>query len=1015
MPIAKVFIIEDEAVTALDIRNTLEKLNYEVVGIVGKGEDALRMINKTNPDIILMDIILKGELDGIETARLINIQRKTPIIYLTARYDDETIERSKSTNPYGFLLKPLNDRDLNSCLRMALFRFEAEKKLNDSDEKLNKTIKMNEVLFNSFQEFAVIINQNGIITKVNNKSNVINLITSHFLNNDVKKVFQGKTGQKFISLIEQVLLTGIEQNLEHIIKVNDNKYSYNTKFVKYNENNVLALFTEVTTGTLYENALNESEAKYKNLVKNSPFSITRMLIKTNKFEFVNDNFVRESGYTLKEFNDISNKEYQQMIHPDDRNELMNEYSKWIASGCKDVKNLVYRIKNKNKDFIWLDSYHFADIAADGSIAAINQIYLNINKQKHYEEVLGESKQYLDALFQQSHDGILIAKIDTPINWNKNSNSDKQLDYIMKNTKIVRANQPLAEQFGIPIEEVIKVSSEKHYGNSLKEAKLRWKTFLNNGNSQLNDYYTRPDGSIIYFEGDYYCLYDNQKRYIGYIGIQRDMTERQTTDEKIRLSEEKFRAVAESIPAQVVIYQDNKFVYANPYSEKITGYKTEETLKMKFWDIVHHDYKDIVKKRGQKRLLGETVPDNYEMKIITKNNEERWLSYSARMIDYNGKRAVIGIATDITENKKSQDSIRLSEEKYRNFVKYSSEGIYRLEFKVPVSTKLAVDKQVDMIRDKVFIAECNHVFANMYDEKPEDIIWKSINTLKYQSIDLTSRILKFIINDYSIIDDEVSEFDSSGIERKFIVNISGVIENDILTSIWGVQRDITEKKKAEEALRRSLNEKDILLKEIHHRVKNNLQIVTSLLKIQSGYVKDEKIKQLFKESQNRVQSMSLIHQKLYQTKDISHIDFKEYIENVTTHLQHSYGILEDRVKISIDVINMVLSIDNAIPAGLIINELVSNSLKHAFPDGKSGNIFINAAYDDYNKEYWFLVRDDGIGCNEKIDFENSTSFGLKLVDTLVKQLGGVIEIVIKGGSEFRIHFKSADYKERNLKN
>lgn len=228
----------------------------------------------------------------------------------------------------------------------------------------------------------------------------------------------------------------------------------------------------------------------------------------------------------------------------------------------------------------------------------------------------------------------------------------------------------------------------------------------------------------------------------------------------------------------------------------------------------------------------------------------------------------------------------------------------------------------------------------------------------------------------------------------------------------MQRDVTEKKKAEEAIKRSLKEKDILLKEIHHRVKNNLQIVTSLLKLQAGYVKDDKIKQLFRESQNRVQSMSLIHQKLYQTKDLAHIDFKEYIETVTMHLQHSYGILEDRVKILIDVSKMNMSIDNAIPAGLIINELVSNSLKHAFPDNRSGNIFISAAFDEYNNEYWLLIRDNGIGLSSKIDLENSASFGLRLVHTLVKQLDGMIEIVNKGGIEFRIHFRSADYKERN---
>ncbi len=1012
MPIAKVLIVEDEAITALDIKRTLEKLNYEIIGISDRGEEALKMIDSTDPDIILMDITLKGELDGIETARLMNIRSKIPIVYLTAHYDDETIERSKTTNPYGFLLKPLNDRDLNSCLRMALFRFDAENKLQDTEKQLSEFRQYNEVLFNSLNGTALIINSGGIITALNEKAHKEKFPVAHFLNNEIRKVFPGRTGNKFNHLIEDTLASGKDHSIEHIIRTGDKKYKYETRFIKYSENEVIALFTELTGGTDIERALKESELKYRNLVQNSPFSITRALIKPNVYEFVNDEFTKQSGYTLEEFNALSDEEYRNMIYPDDRQRISKEYTSWIKGGSKGLKNLVYRIYNKSGKIIWLDSYHYADRAPDGSIVAINQIYLNINKQKESEEILSESKQYLDAFFQQSLDGIFIAKIDPPVKWISKKGTAAELDNIIKNVRIVRANKPLAEQFGLSIPEVLKTNSVSYYGNDNNGVKQRWKEFLDTGHSHIKEYFTKPDGTRIFIEGDYYCLYDSRGNFMGYMGLQRDITDRRNSDEMLRLSEEKFRAVAESMPAQVVIFQDNKFVYANPYSEVITGYKTAEILKKNFWDLVHEDFRNTAKERGEKRQKGETVPDNYEMKIIAKNKQEKWLSYSARIIEFNGKKAVLGIATDITESKQNQEKIRLSEIKYRNFVEHSSEGIFRLEFNVPVSIDLAADVQVELIRKNVFIAECNSVFANMYGEnEPAKIIGINTGSLKFKNPDETARILKFVMNEYSIIEDEVSEYDDSGREKNFVINIAGVIEEGCLTSIWGVQRDITEKKKSEEALKRSLLEKDILLKEIHHRVKNNLQIVTSLLKLQAGYVKDEKIKQLFRESQNRVQSMSLIHQKLYQTKDLAQIDFKDYIETVTTHLQHSYGILEDRVKILTDVSKMTMSIDNAIPAGLIINELVSNSLKHAFPEGRSGNIYINAAFDEYKKEYWLLIRDDGIGLNGKQDFENSASFGLKLVNTLVKQLDGIIEAVSSGGTEFRIHFKSADYKER----
>lgn len=1013
MPIAKIFIIEDEAITALDIKKTLEKLNYEIVGIKDRGEDAIKQIDKLKPDIILMDISLKGELDGIETARILNIHKKIPIVYLTAHSDEETIERSKTTNPYGYLLKPLNDRDLNSCLRMALYRFETEGKLEESLENLKEARKMNLVLFDNLGATALIINSEGVVKAINSYASNEKFPTSHFPESNIKNLFPGKTGNKFMHMLNDALSTGIEQKLDHVINTGSEKINYETVFRKYSKDEVLAVFNNKNIDDGFKRAHQLSELKYRNFVRSSPFSITRLLIKKNKYEFVNDEFIKQSGLTLEQFNALSNKDYLEMIHADDRKIITEDYSKWLKDGCKGVKNLVYRIINARNETIWLDSYHFADINADGSIEAVNQIYLNINKQKEYEEVLAESKQHLDALFQQSLDGIFIAKIDPPVKWIKGKSSEKTLEHIIKNVKIIRANEPLAEQFGVKYSEVYNISSDNYYGEQLKDVKKRWREFLDRGFSHVAEYYNRKDGSKIFIEGDYYCLYDTNNNFSGYIGVQRDMTDRQKAADLIKLSEEKFRAVAESMPAQIVIFQDNRFVYANPYSEVITGYSIKELLRKNFWDLVHEDFRDIAKDRGVKRLLGEDVPESYELKIITKDNKEKWLNYSAKIVEFNGKKAVLGIATDITDIKKSQEKIKLSEEKYRNFVEHSSEGIYRLEFKTPIPVSLPADEQIALIRENIFIAECNSVFSRMYDiPDPKDIIGQNINKLKYTSSDVSSRILKFITQDYNIIEDEVTEYDENGNEKYFVINISGVIEHGLLTSIWGVQRDISEKKRFDEALKKSLAEKEILLKEIHHRVKNNLQIVTSLLKLQAGYVNDDKIKQLFRESQNRVQSMSLIHQKLYQSKDLGHIDFKEYIETVSTHLQHSYGILEDRVVITTDVSNMIMSIDNAIPAGLIINELVSNSLKHAFPGGKTGNIFINAAYDNYNKEYWFVVRDNGIGIKQVPDLEKSASFGLKLVNTLVKQLDGIIEIVQSGGTEFRIHFKNADYRERN---
>jgi len=229
-------------------------------------------------------------------------------------------------------------------------------------------------------------------------------------------------------------------------------------------------------------------------------------------------------------------------------------------------------------------------------------------------------------------------------------------------------------------------------------------------------------------------------------------------------------------------------------------------------------------------------------------------------------------------------------------------------------------------------------------------------------------------------------------------------------IAGTQTDITQRKQAEEQIKASLREKEVLLKEIHHRVKNNLQIISSLLNLQSRNIKDRQLLDMFRESQNRIKSMALIHERLYQSKDLARIDFLEYIRNLAAHLFRSYCINSDAIKLKIDVENVALGIDTAIPCGLIINELVSNSLKYAFPAGAEGEVRIHLRPASDSK-YLLIVSDSGVGLPQDLDIRSTTSLGLRLVSTLTDQLGGTIEIQNSGGTEFRITFSEVKFKER----
>ena len=210
---------------------------------------------------------------------------------------------------------------------------------------------------------------------------------------------------------------------------------------------------------------------------------------------------------------------------------------------------------------------------------------------------------------------------------------------------------------------------------------------------------------------------------------------------------------------------------------------------------------------------------------------------------------------------------------------------------------------------------------------------------------------------------------------------------------------------------SLKEKEVLLREIHHRVKNNMQVISSLIRLQSRNVKDEQQIEMLKESQNRIKAMALIHEKLYRSKDLANIDFNDYINNLVNDLFLSYKVSTGKVALKMNIEAVSFGIDTAIPCGLIVNELVSNSLKYAFPEGKDGEIKISLRTLEEG-DIELIVSDNGVSIPKDLDFRNTESLGLRLITNLAeKQLQGKVELNRNEGTKFQIIFKEAKYKER----
>lgn len=249
-------------------------------------------------------------------------------------------------------------------------------------------------------------------------------------------------------------------------------------------------------------------------------------------------------------------------------------------------------------------------------------------------------------------------------------------------------------------------------------------------------------------------------------------------------------------------------------------------------------------------------------------------------------------------------------------------------------------------------------------------------------------------------EHTSEVQEDNLGGYFLVTASPILDSDgkLLGSVH-IARDITDRREIEKKLEQTLADKEMLIQEIHHRVKNNLMTISSLLNIQSTYIKDQNIKDILKESQSRAKSMALIHQKLYQTGNVKEIEFSEYLRSLTSELRHTC-IAENPIELKLNLQEAYLDVDRAIPLGLITTEIIINSFKHAFPDGK-GKICVE--FSKTEDLFELIISDNGIGVPEDFDFKTQGNMGMNLINGLTQQINGSINLVRDHGTKFIIQF------------
>ncbi|HHT18610.1 MAG: histidine kinase dimerization/phosphoacceptor domain -containing protein [Euryarchaeota archaeon] len=384
-----------------------------------------------------------------------------------------------------------------------------------------------------------------------------------------------------------------------------------------------------------------------------------------------------------------------------------------------------------------------------------------------------------------------------------------------------------------------------------------------------------------------------------------------------------------------------------------------------------------------------IGEEFAVEMLKKGATDYVLKHNLSKLGYAVQRALKELKEQL-EKKKAEEALLESEEKYR----------------------LMVENQTDMVVK--FDPEGDILFASpsfceVLGRTEEMIVGSNFLPLVHQDDQKkTLRALDKLNNPPYVSFLEHRLLTMNGWRWISWANKALLDDDGNLKAFVGVGRDITERKLAEDRIMRSLQEKELLLREVHHRVKNNLQIVSTLLSLQSSEIDDNHMKNLYRESQNRITSISLIHENLYQSEDLTNINFQNYVKNLIDDLFHSFGVDPEKIKINIKINNIIMGMETAIPCGLIINEMISNILKHAFPHGE-GNIDLELSEKNKDK-YIMRIKDDGKPFPKDFKIGNTNTLGIKLIKSLVMQLNGEMTMN-EENKEFLIEFDELKYKER----
>ncbi|HEY3251916.1 MAG TPA: PAS domain S-box protein [Ignavibacteria bacterium] len=743
--------------------------------------------------------------------------------------------------------------------------------------------------------------------------------------------------------------------------------------ITYKDNNepdfFIAQIADITEKKNAEEKLHETQVRLGTLLNNLHDIV--FYETSPEGTFITDNIADMIGYSSKELSENKGL-FLSLIHPDDKPKVDQTVEIWNKFEENTFNKIEIRIKRKDGTYIWIEDRMFA-------VKADNKFYwagfmLDITERKQSEIKLAETEHRLSSILNNLTDVVFYE-------------NEKELLFISDN---------IYEMLGYKSQQFITdkaLFAELMHQEDRRKVYDRVDEWIKKGESdsiKSEFRITRKDGTYLWVEDHMFAVETDSRKY--WAGFFVDVTDRKIAEEKLEETKTRLTTIIDNLTNLTVYETGGGKYYVSENIEKITGYPVSEFYKDKglFVSLLHpEDLKVMDENIKEWHKGGANGAIINEFRILQPGGEYFWIEdHMFRIKNEKGEEYLSGIMIDITEKKKALEKIQDTEIRLSTILNNLPKIVIYQAGKGKDFISENISEMIGYSPEEIFKEP--YFFGGIMH--PDDIplvkdklkVWKSQNEQDVLSLEYRLRKKD---GEYVWIEDHMFKVTTANHEPYFS----------------GILIDVTERKLTEQKITQSLKEKEVLLKEIHHRVKNNLQVVSSLLKLQSSFLDDKHANNILLESHNRVRSMALVHQKLYQSENFAKVDFADYVKQLTLNLMDVYKHNAKKIFLNVEADPVLIGVDIAIPCGLIINELVSNSLKYAFINIESGrvDIILNSLQQG---SYKIEIKDNGVGFPGDIDFRKTKSLGLQLVTTLVKQIDGKIEMQTGSGTSFVIMFK-----------